>query len=90
MVVGDSKTGATDKADGPYFFFKLIQKARHYLPEWFPLIGLEGGYVTMVPIDYIIDSLEYLSHRDGIDGRCFHLTGESRRLGDVLNILFNV
>ena len=30
FVVGDSKTGYIDKIDGPYYFFKLIQKhARH-------------------------------------------------------------
>ena len=39
IVVGDSRTGEMDKIDGPYYFFKLIQKIRHTLPEWFPLIG---------------------------------------------------
>ena len=28
MVVGDSQTGEMDKIDGPYYFFKLIQRMR--------------------------------------------------------------
>ena len=33
LVVGDSKTGEMDKIDGPYYFFKLIQRMRKYLPS---------------------------------------------------------
>ena len=33
MVVGDSKTGEMDKVDGPYYFFKLIQKLRYRVPQ---------------------------------------------------------
>jgi len=29
LVVGDSKTGEMDKIDGPYYFFKLIQRLGH-------------------------------------------------------------
>jgi thioester reductase-like protein len=32
MVVGDSTTGEMDKIDGPYYFFKLIQRMRQLLP----------------------------------------------------------
>ena len=43
MVVGDSTTGEMDKIDGPYYFFKLIQRMRQLLPPWMPSVGLEGG-----------------------------------------------
>ena len=36
IVVGDSRTGEMDKIDGPYYFFKAIQKARHALPRVVP------------------------------------------------------
>ena len=36
IVVGDSKTGEIDKIDGPYYFFKLIQKLRARSPPGFP------------------------------------------------------
>ena len=46
VVVGDSKTGEIDKMDGPYYFFKLIQKLREAVPSWVPMIGIEGGGST--------------------------------------------
>ncbi|HPT57954.1 MAG TPA: SDR family oxidoreductase, partial [Casimicrobium sp.] len=47
VVLGDSKTGEIDKIDGPYYFFKLIQKMRAMLPPWMPGIGIEGGRMNM-------------------------------------------
>jgi NAD(P)-dependent dehydrogenase (short-subunit alcohol dehydrogenase family) len=87
MVVGDSRTGEMDKIDGPYYFFKLIQRMRQLLPPWMPAVGLEGGRVNIVPVDYVVDALHYLSHKSGIDKRCFHLVDPvGYRVGDVLDI----
>jgi len=87
MVVGDSTTGAIDKIDGPYFFFKLLQKLRSSWPSWLPLVGLEGGWVNLVPVDFVVRALEHLSHLAGHDRQCFHLTDpRPRRLGEVLNV----
>ncbi len=87
MVVGDSTTGAIDKVDGPYYFFKLLQKLRSGWPSWLPVVGLEGGWVNLVPVDFVILALEHLSHLPGHDGECFHLTDpRPRRLGEVLNV----
>src|SRR6202167_1149811 len=41
IVVGDSHTGEMDKVDGPYYFFKAIQRARQLVPEWVPLVRPE-------------------------------------------------
>ena len=87
VVVGDSRTGEMDKIDGPYYFFKLIQKMRRLLPPWMPTIGLEGGRINIVPVDFVVNALEFISHKKGLDKRCFHLTdSHPRRVGDVLNI----
>ena len=87
FVVGHSKTGYIDKIDGPYYFFKLIQKMRAMLPPWVPTIGVEGGRINIVPVDFVADALDYLSHKKGLDGKCFHLTDpEPSRIGEVLNI----
>ena len=87
FVVGDSKTGYIDKIDGPYYFFKFLQKMRNMLPPWMPMIGIEGGRINIVPVDYVADALDYLAHRQGLDGKCFHLTDpEPYRIGEVLNI----
>ncbi len=91
VVVGDSKTGEIDKIDGPYYFFKLIQKLRDALPSWVPMIGLEGGRINVVPVDFVVDAIDHLAHLDGLDGldgRTFHLTDPNpMRVGDMLNAL---
>ena len=61
FVVGDSKTGQMDKIDGPYYFFKLIQRMRQMLPPWMPSVGLEGGRVNVVPVDFVVACLLYTS-----------------------------
>jgi len=78
-VVGHSKTGFIDKIDGPYYFFKALQKLRESWRRWMPLVGVEGGYLSLVPVDYVVDAMVYLAHAKGLDGRCFHLT--DRRCG---------
>ena len=47
-------TGEMDKVDGPYYFFKLIQRMRQILPPWMPSVGLEGGRVNIVPVDFVV------------------------------------
>jgi len=87
MVVGDSQTGEMDKIDGPYYFFKLIQRMRQLLPPWLPAVGLEGGRVNIVPVDFVVNALDYLSHKADINKRCFHLVDPvGYRVGDVLDI----
>ena len=57
------------------------------LPAWVPAIGLEGGRINLVPVDFVAAALDHLAHVPGQDGRCFHLTDPApRRVGDVLNI----
>jgi len=87
FVVGDSKTGYIDKIDGPYYFFKFIQKLRATLPPWMPMLGIEGGRINIVPVDFVASAIDYLAHKKGLDGKCFHLTDpEPHRIGEVLNI----
>src|SRR5438034_5232797 len=91
MVVGDSTTGEMDKIDGPYYFFKLIQRMRQILPPWMPSVGLEGGRINIVPVDFVVAALDHISHlRNGngeLNKRCFHLVDPvGYRVGDVLDI----
>jgi len=88
MVVGDSQTGEMDKIDGPYYFFKLIQRMRQILPPWMPSIGLEGGRVNIVPVDFVVAALDHISHlKSDLNKRCFHLVDPvGYRVGDVLDI----
>jgi len=87
IVLGNSKTGEMDKIDGPYYFFRALKKLRETLPPWMPTIGLEGGRINMVPVDFVAAAIDHIAHKPGLDGGCFHLTDPApRRVGEVLNI----
>ncbi len=73
IVVGDSRTGEMDKIDGPYYFFKVIQRLRDLLPQWVPLVGPEIGDTNIVPVDFVADAMDEIAHREGLDGQAFHL-----------------
>jgi NAD(P)-dependent dehydrogenase (short-subunit alcohol dehydrogenase family) len=86
IVVGHSQTGEMDKIDGPYYFFKAIQKARFALPEWFPLIGPELGFTNIVPVDYVAAAIDHIAHEQGLNFQAFHLTNpKAMRVGESLN-----
>jgi short-subunit dehydrogenase len=86
IVVGDSRTGAIDKIDGPYYFFKSLQRARKVLPSWLPTVGVEGGEINIVPVDFVAAAIDHIAHEPDLDGRAFHLTDPSpRRAGQVVN-----
>ena len=86
IVVGDSRTGEMDKIDGPYYFFKLIQKMRRMFPSWMPTIGIEGGRINVVPVDFVVAAMDHIAHLENEDGNCFHLTDPTpMRVGDLLN-----
>lgn len=87
MVVGHSKTGEIDKIDGPYFFFRLIKTLRDALPRWMPMVGVEGGRLNIVPVDFVAGAMDVLAHKHGLDGRCFHLTDpKPHKVGEVMNV----
>ncbi|MEO7325265.1 MAG: SDR family oxidoreductase [Dokdonella sp.] len=87
MVIGDSRTGEIDKIDGPYYFFRLLKKMRETLPPWMPTIGLEGGRINLVPVDWVASAIDHIAHKPALDGHTFHLTDPApRRIGEVLNL----
>jgi short-subunit dehydrogenase len=88
VVVGHSQTGEMDKIDGPYYFFKLLQRLRHALPEWFPLAGPEGRNANLVPVDFVARAMDHIAHMDDDDlyGDTFHLVDpEPISVGASLN-----
>jgi thioester reductase-like protein len=86
IVVGDSKTGEMDKIDGPYYFFKAIQRIRQVVPQWMPLVGLDLGKTNVVPVDWVAGALDHIAHRPQLDGRAFHLTFPGgQRVDEVMN-----
>ncbi len=89
IVVGDSETGVIDKIDGPYYFFKMIQKVRGMFPKWMPLVGLEGQKINIVPVDFIADAMDHIIHLEdkGFDNKVFHLTDKDPlSVGATMNL----
>src|SRR5882757_4536574 len=87
VVVGHSQTGEIDKIDGPYYFFRTLQRLRGVLPSWMRGIGLEGGEINIVPVDYVAAALDHIAHVDGLDGQAFHLTDpEPLTVGQLTNV----
>jgi NAD(P)-dependent dehydrogenase (short-subunit alcohol dehydrogenase family) len=88
IVVGHSETGEMDKIDGPYYFFKLLQKLRTALPEWFPLAGPEGGQTNIVPVDFVARAMDHIAHLpdEDLPGDTYHLVNpEPMSVGGALN-----
>ena len=86
IVIGHSVTGEIDKIDGPYYLFTLIKRMRQLLPPWVPTIGIEGGRINVVPVDYVAAALDHIAHKRGLDGGCFHLVDpEPMRFGELIN-----
>ena len=72
LVVGDSRTGEMDKIDGPYYFFKLIQKMRNLRrPGCRPSVSKgrinvdAGGFSSFAAVDH-------RAHAKA-KAKCFHL-----------------
>ena len=77
-----------DKIDGPYYFFKLLQRLRHALPEWVPLAGPQGGDTNIVPVDFVARAMDHIAHLpdDDLPGDTFHLVNpEPMTVGETLN-----
>ncbi len=70
IVVGDSRTGETDKYDGPYFIIKLLMR----LPKWVPMVNLgEGGSrVNLVPVDFLCDGVASVWNEPAALGQTIH------------------
>ncbi|HET7315601.1 SDR family oxidoreductase [Salinisphaera sp.] len=73
MVVGHSKTGQIDKIDGPYYFFPAIKALRDRLPKWLPLLGIEGGRMPVVPVDYVVAAMVHIAHKRSGEGKAYFL-----------------
>jgi NAD(P)-dependent dehydrogenase (short-subunit alcohol dehydrogenase family) len=87
IVIGSSEDGAADRVDGIYYSFKIIQRLRDALPPWVPLVGIEGGRLNLVPVDFVARAIAHISAKPGLDGQAFHLVDPSpSSFGDTLNV----
>jgi nucleoside-diphosphate-sugar epimerase len=72
IVVGDSRSGETQKFDGPYFMLRVISNCeRHGLP--IPQFGRSGAPFNVVPVDFVLDALLAGAREPAAAGETFHL-----------------
>jgi thioester reductase-like protein len=73
IVVGDSRTGETQKYDGPYFLATFL---RRQLPvALVPAVGpVDEVRVCLVPRDYVVGAMDELSVLPASVGRTYALT----------------
>jgi nucleoside-diphosphate-sugar epimerase len=71
IVVGDSRTGKTDKYDGPYYLIKLIKR----LPSWvpFPNIGRGETFVNITPVDFVSAAIAHIGLKEGAENEVYQL-----------------
>jgi thioester reductase-like protein len=73
IVVGDSRTGDTQKFDGPYFLLQWLVRQ----PRGWALVPLIGDPTmvrfNMVPSDFVINAIDHLSALDASTGRTYQL-----------------
>ena len=73
VVVGDSRSGATQKFDGPYFVIQWILRQPASI-SLLPVVGRPKNYrFNVVPRDFIIEAIDYLAAHPASLGRCYHL-----------------
>ena len=71
IVVGDSRTGETQKYDGPYFVADYMKR----LPGVTFLPNVDRGVMaSLVPRDYVIAAMDALSVLDRSEGKTYQLT----------------
>jgi thioester reductase-like protein len=72
IVAGDSRTGATQKLDGPYFLIRLLLRQPRLAVV--PVIGdPEAARLNLVPRDFVVDAIVHLSVLPHAIGRTYQL-----------------
>lgn len=72
VVVGDSTSGVTPKADGPY----LMVRAALRTPAWLPYaqVGSEVTRMHIVPVDFLVNAMVHISAQDSAIGKTYQVT----------------
>ena len=56
IVVGDSRTGETEKFDGPYYILRALSRAER-LGRAMPQFGRSAAAFNVVPVDYVVAAM---------------------------------
>jgi thioester reductase-like protein len=88
IVVGDSRTGETDKFDGPYYLLRAIARA-HAAGRAIPQFGRSEAAFNVVPVDYVVGAAAVAATDPAMTGETLHLVDpnplSTRRLVSLLS-----
>ena len=73
ITVGDSRTGETDKFDGPYNLLRLLFAQPERLSFVFSIPGAHETELNVVPRDFVVDAIAELSGRSEAIGEVYQL-----------------
>lgn len=87
IVVGDSRSGETQKYDGPYYIIQLLLRQSHFAAIPVPLRS-KLTRVNVAPRDYVINAIAYLSGLEHSVGRTYALADpKAPTVREMLDIL---
>jgi thioester reductase-like protein len=72
IVVGDSRSGETQKFDGPYYMLRVVQAAERSGGP-IPQFGRSRAPFNVVPVDFVIDAMTAAAGDPEAAGRTLHL-----------------
>ena len=70
IVVGDSRTGETQKFDGPYYILRTIART---MKTGIPQVGKEDASFNVVPVDFVVSALAAGAGDPASVGETLHL-----------------
>jgi thioester reductase-like protein len=72
IVVGDSRTGETQKFDGPYYVLRTVAVA---VARGMPVMGFghPGSPFNVVPVDFVVEAILAADLEPSAEGRTLHL-----------------
>lgn len=84
-VVGDSRTGWTQKYDGPYFLFTLLLRQPAALALVPRFMDPSRAYFNIIPVDYLVAALSVLAAREDTVGRTYQVSDpENLTVADIV------
>ncbi|MEA2353735.1 MAG: hypothetical protein QOJ14_2149 [Thermoleophilaceae bacterium] len=72
IVVGDSKSGETQKFDGPYYMLRTISRTMK-MGGRIPQFGASEAPFNVVPVDFVVDALTAAAADPATVGQTLHL-----------------
>ena len=87
IVVGDSRTGATQKYDGPYTALRLLLRQPRI--ALLPVVGdVSTTRMNVVPRDFVVDAIAHLSGLERSRGRVYHLADPApATVGEIVDAM---